>query len=186
VLFGGVDRGDNALGDTWVFDGARWRRVRCLPPRPRRYAAFACCPDLHGCVLHGGSVDDRGEEGFGSTWLFRDGTWEQLPGVRGTDVRDDHGLGYHRAAGVLVMLEGVNGARGLLALGPDGWHPVEATPLHPRHQCAPLAWDDRLDGLVFHGGERHFQGPQLDATWALRLPPLALPADPAFGPVQPG
>jgi hypothetical protein len=44
-------------------------------------------------------------------------------------------------------------------------------PLHPRHQCAPLAWDDGLDGLVLHGGETGHAGHQYDSTLVLRLAP---------------
>jgi len=88
--------------------------------------------------------------------LFRDRSWSPLPDSFATDPRDDHGLAYHRAAQVLVMRKGVAGARGLLALSPSGWRPAVAEPLHPRHQCSPLAWDDVLGGLILHGGEaRH-------------------------------
>jgi hypothetical protein len=114
-------------------------------------------------------VDDAGRTGYQDAWLFRDRTWTRLPSQFEVDVRDDQGLAYHRAAGVTVMLEGVSGARGLLALRPGGWQQVEVTPLHPRHQCSPLAWNDELAGLVFHGGEVGHGGPQFDTTWVLRL-----------------
>jgi hypothetical protein len=39
----------------------------------------------------------------------------RLPLGFDTDVRDDHGLAYHRAAKALVMLDGRRGARGVLA-----------------------------------------------------------------------
>ncbi len=168
VLFGGIDPRDNPLGDTWVFNGS-WRQVMAPGPPPRRYAAFAYTPGLKGCLLHGGSVDDAGQKGYGNAWLFREGTWTRLPEGFATDVRDDHGLGFHHKAGTLVMLEGVGGARGLLTLSADGWQPAEVSPLHPRHQCSPLVWDDALDGLVRHGGEAHHRGPQFDATCVLRL-----------------
>jgi hypothetical protein len=138
-------------------------------PRPRRYAAFAYDPDLKGCVLQAGSEDDQGRRGFQDTWLFRDETWERMPDSFDTDRRDDHGLAYHRAARRLVMLEGSHGARGVLVREADGWRSVDAVPLHPRHQCSPLAWDERLNGLVFHGGEAHHRGPQFDTTWVLQL-----------------
>ena len=53
---------------------------------------------------------------------------------------------------------------------PDGWQAVEAKPLHPRHQCSPLAWNADLGGLLLHGGEAHHEGPQFDATLLLRMP----------------
>jgi hypothetical protein len=67
------------------------------------------------------------------------------------------------------MLEGVAGARGILVREATGWRALEASPLHPRHQCSPLAWDAELGGLLLHRGEsRH--GPQFDTTLLLRMP----------------
>jgi hypothetical protein len=169
ILFGGITPWDRPLRDTWRFDGSCWRPVRGPSPPARRYAALAYDPHLRGCLLHGGAVDDRGRENFGDAWLFRDGAWTELPDPFWTDSRDDHGLAYHRAAQRLIMLEGVAGARGVLGLQRDGWCPVEVSPLHPRHQCSPLVWDDGLDGLVLHGGEARHGGPQFGTTLVLRL-----------------
>ncbi len=76
-------------------------------------------------------------------------------------------MAYHRDAHSLVMLEGVAGARGVLALSPSGWRPAVTEPLHPRHRCSPLTWDDGLAGLVLHGGEARHGGPQFDRTLVL-------------------
>jgi hypothetical protein len=170
VLFGGIDAKMNSLGDTWLFDGASWQEVSGMNPPARRYAALAYDPDLKGCVLHGGSEEEAGHRSFGDAWLFQDRTWKRLGKNFETDPRDDHGLGYHRGAKRLVMLEGVAGARGILVRETTGWRAVEANPLHPRHQCSPLAWDDQLGGLLLHGGESHHEGPQFDTTLLLRMP----------------
>ena len=111
---------------------------------------------MKGCLLHGGAEDDHGRRTFGDAWLFQGTTWKRLEKSFDTDPRDDHGLGYHRGASRLVMLEGVAGTRGILVREPTGWRAVAASPLHPRHQCSPLAWNDELEGLLLHGGElRH-------------------------------
>jgi len=170
VLYGGIDGGFNSLGDTWMFDGIAWKQVRGSAPPARRYAAFAYDPDLKGCVLHGGSEDEAGRRSFGDAWLFQDNAWRPMAQSFGTDPRDDHGFGYHRGAKRMVMLEGVAGKRGLLTKGAEGWHTVETDPLHPRHQCSPLAWDADLCGLLLHGGEARHEGPQFDATLLLRMP----------------
>jgi hypothetical protein len=169
VLFGGITGDDESLGDTWLFDGNSWRSVPGPAPSPRRYAAFAYDPDLKGCVLHGGSEDDRGRRGFRDTWLFREHIWTCMASGFDTDTRDDHGMAYHRTARRLVMLEGITGERGILVRGIDGWESAALSSLHPRHQCSPLAWDDRLNGLVLHGGESGHGGPQFDITCVLRL-----------------
>jgi hypothetical protein len=168
VLFGGIDKRQNSLGDTWLFDGTLWTEVRGSAPPARRYAALAYDPDLKGCILHGGSEDEAGRRSFGDDWLFQDNVWKRMPPHFDTDPRDDHGFAYHRGARRMVMLEGVAGKRGILVRGVEGWHTVEAKPLHPRHQCSPLTWDADLGGLLMHGGESHHQGPQFSATLLLR------------------
>jgi hypothetical protein len=169
VLFGGIDPRDRPLGDTWTFDGNSWRSVPGPGPANRRYAAFAYDPDLKGCILNGGSVDDAGREGFGDTWLFRDRTWTRLGPGFDTSVHDDQGLAYHRTAKKLVMFGGLGGSHGVLVREANGWRTARALPLPPRFQCSPLAWDEGLNGLVFHGGEVQHGGPQFDTTWVLRL-----------------
>jgi hypothetical protein len=172
VLFGGIDPNDNPLGDTWLFNGTTWMKVGGPAPPARRYAALAYDPELKGCLLHGGAEDDHGRRTFGDAWLFQDNTWKRLAATFDTDPRDDHGLAYHRGAKRLVMLEGVAGKRGLLVREANGWRPLEVSPIHPRHQCSPLAWDDRLGGLLLYGGESHHGGPQFDRTLLLRMPPM--------------
>jgi hypothetical protein len=170
VLFGGINPDDNPLGDTWLWDGTSWKKVSGTGPPARRYAAFTYDPELKGCFLQGGAEDDHGRRTFRDAWLFQENTWKQLGKSFDTDSRDDHGLGYHRVAKRLVILEGVAGARGILVREATGWRPVEARPLHPRHQCSPLAWDDGLGGLLLHGGESRHGGPQFDTTLLLRMP----------------
>jgi hypothetical protein len=171
VLYGGIDRNDKPLGDTWLFDGTSWKSVAGKAPPARRYAAFAYDPDLKGCFLHGGSEDDRGNRTFKDAWLFQDKAWKHLGNSFDTDPRDDHGLAYHRGAKRLVLLEGISGKQGILVREAAGWRALEASPLHPRHQCSPLAWDEALDGILMHGGEARHGGPQFDTTWLLRMPP---------------
>jgi hypothetical protein len=170
ILFGGVGVNLNSLSDTWLFDGGSWKEVRGSGPPARRYAAMAYDPGMKGCLLHGGSADEGGRRSFGDAWLFQDNTWKRMAMEFDTDDRDDHGFGYHRNSKRMVMLEGVAAKRGILVRDVKGWHAVEANPLHPRHQCSPLAWDADLGGLLLHGGEAQHQGPQFDATLLLRMP----------------
>ena len=169
VLFGGIAPGDKALGDTWIFGRRILAAGRRFITAVRRYAAFAYDPGLKGCVLQGGSEDDHGQRGFGDAWLFRDETWTRMADGFDTEARDDHGIGYHKAAKRLVLLEGLGGKPGMLVREADGWRKAEAAPLAPRHQCSPLAWDDSLNGLVLYGGELRHGGPQYSTTRVLRL-----------------
>jgi hypothetical protein len=170
VLFGGVEQGQTSLGDTWLFDGTSWTEVKAGGPPARRYAALAYDPDLKACLLHGGSDDETGRRGFGDAWLFRDGSWTKLgPGFE-TEPRDDHGLAYHCKAKKLVLLDGLAGKRGVLVREDKGWRPAPVSPLHPRHQCSPLAWDDAVGAIVLHGGESRHGGQQFSETLALVVP----------------
>jgi hypothetical protein len=169
VLFGGIGWLDRPLGDTWLFDGSSWQTIPGPAPPARRYAAIAYDPALKGCVLHGGAADDRGQQMFGDAWLFCENTWIRLGPGFDTDPREDHGLAFHRSARRLVMLEGISGARGILIRETSGWRPAGTHTLHPRHQCSPLVWDEKVGGLVLHGGEARHGGPQLSATVALKL-----------------
>jgi len=168
VLFGGIAFGDRTLGDTWILHGTTWKQLNLPHPPARRYAAFAYDPDAKGCVLHGGSVDDAGKKQFGDAWLFRDRRWLKLPPAFETDVRDDHGFAYHHSARTMVMLDGTRGRRGVLFRASTGWEFADCSPLHPRHQCSPLAWDDSLNGLLLYGGESHHAGPQFHETLMLQ------------------
>jgi hypothetical protein len=168
VLFGGINPRDEALGDTWLFDGQRWKRLRGSGPPPRRYAAFAYHPGLKGSVLHGGAHDDHGRIQYGDTWLFRDGVWSQLPDAFTTSVRDDHALAFHHAASTFLMLGGLRHS-GLLAMTNSGWMKMNVAPLPAIRQCAPVAYDPILGGLVMYGGEVGHGGSQFDETLVLRL-----------------
>jgi hypothetical protein len=173
VLFGGIKADgvlDQSLDDTWIFDGTSWTKLDIKGPPARRYAAFAYDPQLGGCLLHGGSADDFSRIPFGDAWLFQKGNWKRLPETLTTTARDDHGLCYHRRANRMVLLEGLSGTRGVLVRENDQWKKVAAHPIHPRHQCSPLAWNDDLGGIIMHGGEARAFGPPLEETLLLRMP----------------
>jgi hypothetical protein len=169
VLFGGINVKDEPLGDTWLYDGRHWRPVPGPAPPRRRYTAFAYHPGLRGCVLHGGAHDDLGHWKYGDTWLFRESAWSKLPDSCTSDVRDDHALAFHRAAGAFLMLGGLWANAVALALTPAGWISADVGPPPATRQCAPVAYDPTLNGLVLHGGETHHRGFQFDHTLVLRL-----------------
>ncbi len=170
VLFGGISPIGKPLGDTWVFDGNSWKRVRGPSPSPRRYAAMAYDPELQGCVLNGGCEDDHGRCLFGDSWLFHNLSWQRLDPALAR-ICDDHALAYHQAAKRLVMFGGLAGPHGILLRTGGGWQSTDAQPMPPRHQCSPMVWSDDLNGLVLHGGEAHHAGRQFGTTWLLKYAP---------------
>jgi hypothetical protein len=169
VLFGGISPKDASLADTWTFDGSTWTQVSGDGPTPRRYAAFAYDPDLEGCVLQGGSLDDVSMQSYGETWLFRDNCWQYLGTTMDATPCDDQELAYHRAAERLVMCGGQRLPQALFLRSPGGWRRTAAEAMPPRHQCSTMVWSDALNGLVRHGGETGQEGRQFDATLLLEF-----------------
>ena len=154
-----------------VFDGAKWSEVKTKGPPARRYAAMAYHPNWKGVVLHGGAVDDNGQEKFGDTWFFKDGVWKKLE-FPDTSLRDDHGMIFDRKAMKMILLEGVSGKQGLLSLEAKGWETLKVDSLHPQHQCSRLIWNRALQSVMMFGGEIQYGGPQLNKTLVLYLPRL--------------
>jgi hypothetical protein len=170
ILFGGINRLDQPLGDTWLFDGRCWQQIPGRAPPARRYAAFGYHPVLKGCVLHGGAVDDHSQVQFGDAWLFRDKAWSELPQHKAS-VSDDHVVAFHRTANAMLMIGGLGALPGVLRMDNEAWLPLETVPSMPRHQCAPVAYDSTLGGLVLHGGETGHSGAQFGETRVLRADP---------------
>jgi hypothetical protein len=166
VLFGGVDWLRRPLGDTWLFDGAAWSEVAGRGPTARRYSAMAYSPDLGGCILHGGSVDDMASLSLGDTWIFRGGKWARIQGLN-SPPRDDHGLAYHLGTCRLVTSGGLSAGSTVCILTTAGWEPAEVDPTHLPYQCSPLVWDEQVSGLVMHGGETGQGGAQSAVTRVL-------------------
>ncbi len=169
LLFGGITAEDRSLSDTWIFDGSTWTQLSVAGPTPRRYAAFAYDPALQGCVLQGGSLDDRGKKQYGETWLLRDNQWQYLGKSLDTVPCDDQALAWHGVAQRLVMCGGLTLPEAVLVCTADGWTKVEAESMPPRHQCAPMVWSPVHNGLVLHGGESRQGGKQFDATCLLEF-----------------
>lgn len=79
VMFGGsrlTHAGPGSLGDTWEWDGARWREVASMAgPRPR--AGHAMVYDgARGRVVMFGGVNDLGDA-FSETWEFDGRRWSE-------------------------------------------------------------------------------------------------------------
>jgi hypothetical protein len=79
VLFGGSDSDSqqNALGDTWAWDGAAWHRIAEAGPPPRGSARLAF--DGRGVILFGGR--ERTPDGYrdlADTWRLTGRAWVRI------------------------------------------------------------------------------------------------------------
>jgi hypothetical protein len=89
VLFGGV-AGGRYFGDTWVFDGERWREIATPGPEPRARAAMAA---LDGrLILHGGQDISTVGVCRSDTWAFDGARWEPLVDAGGPQNRCAHAM----------------------------------------------------------------------------------------------
>ena len=108
VLYGGHQVVDEdaplAVGDTWVWQRGRWRRVAGAgAPGPLVNAGSVVHPD-HGLLLVGGG-DDRGRQ-RGRAWRWTGSGWDPLP----SDLfppRQAFGLGYDPVRDVVVLTGGL-------------------------------------------------------------------------------
>jgi hypothetical protein len=77
VLFGGSLRDPlTVYGDTWEWDGKKWRKVSEKGPAPRTHSAMAYDAEAGRIVLHGGRSEDRST--FGDVWTWDGKRWKQI------------------------------------------------------------------------------------------------------------
>lgn len=103
VMFGGASapRPDaESFGDTWEWDGTRWRQIEGQSPGPRDHVALGYDARRQGVVLRGASAP----EARGETWLLRGNDWTRLdvPAPRRSYPR----LITHARTGALLMFGG--------------------------------------------------------------------------------
>ncbi len=72
ILFGGYSTGGEKYGDTWEWDGTRWRKIAVQSgPAPRSGHALCFHAGLGKTVLYGGIGKEM--------WTWDGSEWEQLP-----------------------------------------------------------------------------------------------------------
>lgn len=160
VLFGGEDLGASALlGDTWTWDGQRWRdrtSTSSDAPSPRRDHTLAFDAALGMVVMTGGMID-RSDVMSDEAWAWNGATsaWRRLP----ANPRRPSARGAHAAAetsgGVILF-----GGRNNLDLSGDLWRidggvPREITPRSTwpgARSRAALAFDPIAQRAVLFGG----------------------------------
>lgn len=79
VLFGGLDRSNNALGDTWIWNGTAWiEKFPARSPSPRTSPLMAYDAAQGQVVLFGGTeVLPKGNVSVNDTWVWNGSNWTQ-------------------------------------------------------------------------------------------------------------
>lgn len=151
VLFGGADGGLAPRSDTFVFDGARWRRAMpTVNPPGRTDAAMAWDPASQRIILSGG----LGANGttLSDSWAWDGTSWTTLPA--GPPARFGAALASDLERGGVVLF---GGALSALASRSDTWW-FDGAAWHDDTPSASPAGDigatyvDDLDMLVAFGG----------------------------------
>jgi hypothetical protein len=152
VLFGGRIESPNGrvgrLGDTWEWDGKRWRRVSTTGPSARSGAAMAYHPGLQAVVLFGGSGGPLGD-----TWSWTGRGWARLP-VPTAPGRFNTVMAWDPGVRRLVRFGGWDGKRrtsDTWELREAGWVRVQDTGPSPRNHAVLVSAPDR-GSIILYGG----------------------------------
>jgi hypothetical protein len=179
VMFGGFGTVDY-IGETWVWDGTTWTRVKRNPPPSRALTSIWFDPTLKKTVIFGGigrrTSDDRIER-FNDMWSFDGSGWTQLKNVTnapaaryGAQTAIDPRTNKVLLFGGLVLQ--VNGATQDQKYSNDFWswdgstwtqvNPTGATP--PARENGALAYDPSSGQIVLFAG---YSGFYLSDLWTL-------------------
>jgi hypothetical protein len=116
LLFGGSHQG-RVLGDTWGWDGSRWRQLTAPGPGARANHAMAADPSRGIIVLFGGWAGTA-DTLLSDTWIWNGTAW-RVAQARGPDAREMPAMAFDPVAGA-VLLHGGRAQSGR-ALS-DAWH----------------------------------------------------------------
>lgn len=158
VVFGGKAQTAGLRGDTWEWDGHRWRELLVLvSPSPRFGAAMVYDPSRKRVVLFGG--EDSAGVMQNDVWEFDGARWtDRSPMVR-PPGRRSHAMAYDAARDRVVVF----GGRGMTDVLADTWEwdgaaqtwfetTAVSTPPPARENVA-MAYDPRSNAIVMFGGK---------------------------------
>jgi hypothetical protein len=164
VLFGGYARtskGRVRHGDTWEWDGRRWRLAATDGPAGRNGAALAFDPNRGSMILSGGPASIAGPE----TWRWQGDRWTVAAGPD-PPRRFNPVMTFHSRAAAVVRFGGWTGtvrSDETWLLDSKGWRQLQVPAPSARNHSA-IAFDATVGHAVLfggHDGERVFGD-----TWA--------------------
>jgi hypothetical protein len=195
VMFGGADR-SGVLDETWIWDGATWRRPHpAHSPRARERALMAFEPSGHRVLLFGGLTcpgpwpnDFIGCDYIASaahlsdTWSWDGKDWSPVRTTHFPDVLDFAplvvGAGTDIANGRLILLTIVKTVTGNEGLATWAFENGDWRQLHPKHSPRDL----EFGGPTFDSASGRFivqqsSGPHIDCATAgpcAQMPPYSM------------
>jgi hypothetical protein len=159
VLFGGFF-GQNALGDTWTWDGVNWTQQHpTTSPPARSYASMAYDANNHQLVLFGGSTT-------ADTWTWDGSNWTQLSPATSPPARDNASFAYD---GAKLLLFGGSSGTGVVndtwSWTGTTWTQLSPSTSPPARDGASMAFDGAHQKLVLFGGQTNATPNELGDTW---------------------
>ncbi|MBK8974905.1 MAG: hypothetical protein IPM29_03185 [Planctomycetes bacterium] len=154
VLFGGDLGGNVPSGETWLWDGTRWRMSAARGPSPRLgHDNLAVDAGRGELVLFGGWI--QGQR-FADTWLWDGTTWSQATNAAAPTAREWHAMAWHAGRQEVVLFGGTD------TTGPLGdtwvWDGSQQTWTRlrlagpPARQGHSMVHDRARDVIVLYGG----------------------------------
>ena len=164
VLFGGTDRTNKFLNQTWEYDNATWKQIKTdHSPTPRLWSGMAYDPLRKVVVMLGGRLTDSGIL-RGDTWEYDGNDWTQIvsggkPGDRG----DGPGLVYDSCRNRIVLFGGKAAFGQNMTWEYDGkaWTPVQTSNYPAERRLTAMVFDSSRCKTVLFGGD----SPSLNDTW---------------------
>ena len=130
IVFGGCDA-THEFGDTWEYDGKRWRQAATAGPSPRTGARMAFDASRERVVLFGGAA---GNQMCGDTWTWDGSTWTKLE-VPSPPARSHHAMSWDSRRQKVLLFGGYDHSRGVNL--DDAWE-LEETGWRERKADAKL------------------------------------------------
>ncbi|HSS18876.1 MAG TPA: hypothetical protein VLL54_02270 [Pyrinomonadaceae bacterium] len=172
ILFGGADA-SRVRGDTWAWDGRRWRQLSDAGPGPRTFAAMVYDSTRDRIVLFGGNRVLFGKTVadnvfLADTWEWNGSKWIEI-NVNGPPARAEAAIAFDKNRRRVVLFGGYNRiGETINRLGDtwewDGakWMEVNTSGPSPRNGAAQV-YDPLRQKVVLFGG-RDLEGVAGD-TW---------------------
>src|SRR6266508_764399 len=175
VLFGGsttVPQPDGtnlavSLDDTWLWDGASWKKLDVSGP-PARSAGMAVYDGVrHEVVLFGGSGPGGVGPGlyFNDTWTWDGSRWRLLDPAHKPDPRMRAAIAFDQAHGVAVMVGGEGAKTYVSTWTWDGtdWTLRDPATEPTARRVAGMAYSQSTGTSILYGGT--WAGRQLKDSW---------------------
>ena len=154
LLFGGAGVDREPAGDTWEWDGRRWRLLTSSGPSPRNWPSMAYDARREEVVLFGGrGPGGRQGPSLADTWRWNGREWRRLD-ADGPPGRDHAGMVYDRRRDRMVLFGGWDGSatrNDTWELVAGRWQAVDAA--GPGRRAAhAMVYDERRQVAWLHGG----------------------------------